>query len=214
MYIPSDFEESRVEVLQELIGQFPLGTLISYGAKGLDANHLPFELEPAPGTLGRLHTHLARRNPLWQELSDGDDVLVVFHGGDAYISPSWYPSKHETHEEVPTWNYRVVHAHGKVTIRDDERYVHGVVARLTREHEASQSNPWKMGQLKPEARAEMLKEIVGLEIELVRLVGKFKLGQNKQDRDLRGAAEALISQGDHVIGEAMLAAREWPKEFS
>ena len=207
MYIPADFKESRVEVLQDLVEQFPLGTLVSHGDSGLDANHLPFELERTQGTLGRLHTHLARRNPLWQELSDGDDVLVVFHCGNAYISPNWYPSKHETHEEVPTWNYRVVHAHGKVTIRDDERYVHGVVARLTRRLEASQSNPWKMGQLKPEARAEMLQEIVGLEIEIGSLVGKLKLGQNKQERDRRGAADALLLQGERTIGEAMRHAR-------
>ncbi len=207
MYLPSYFEESSTEVIHELISQYPLGILFTNGKNGPDASHLPFELRGQQGSLGVLHTHVARKNPVWQELSDGETVLVVFRAGDAYISPNWYPSKHELHHQVPTWNYRVVHAHGKVTVRDDERYVRGVVARLTRTHEASQPEPWKMRDLNEEAMASMLKAIVGLEIEITSLVGKFKLGQNKGERDLRGAAEALLAQGEQVISEAMLAVR-------
>lgn len=207
MYLPSYYEESRTEVLHEIISRYPLGILFTNGKNGPDANHLPFELRGQEGLLGVLHSHVAKKNPVWEELSNGDEVLVVFRAGDAYISPNWYPSKHEFHHQVPTWNYRVVHAHGKVTIRDDERYVRGVVARLTRTHEASQLNPWRMRDLAEEAMAKMLKAIVGLEIEITSLVGKFKLGQNKEERDLRGSAEALLAQGEQVIGEAMLATR-------
>ncbi len=141
MYLPSHFEESDPQALHALIRDYPLGLLVSHGEAGLDANHLPFELSPAKGAQGTLEAHVARNNPVWSELRDGDEVLVVFRAGDAYISPQWYPSKQEHHRQVPTWNYRVVHAHGRVRIRDDERYVRGLVARLTRTHEATQEPP-------------------------------------------------------------------------
>lgn len=130
---------------------------------------------------------------------------MVFRGAEAYISPTWYPSKHETHKQVPTWNYKVVHAHGRITIRDDERYVRGLVALLTRTHESSQPEPWKMTDAPKDYIASMLKAIVGVEIEITRLVGKFKLGQNKEARDIRGAGQALKDSGKIVLGEAMLA---------
>jgi transcriptional regulator len=205
MYIPPHFDEPCTELLHDLIRQHPFGTLVTHGAAGLDANHIPFELLPGPGALGTLGAHVARANPVWQALADGAGVLVIFRAGDAYISPNWYPSKHAFHRQVPTWNYMVAHAHGRVTIRDDERYVRGVVARLTRTHEASQPVPWKMGDSAPEFIDTLLQAIVGLEIEITRLVGKSKLSQNKELRDLRAAGEALQAQGEHAIGEAMLA---------
>lgn len=174
----------------------------------MDANHIPFELKAAEGTCGVLHAHVARANPVWQDVADGDEVLVVFRAGDAYISPSWYPSKHEFHKQVPTWNYRVVHAYGRISIHDDERYVRGVVGRLTRTHEASQPKPWKMTDSPADYIDAMLKAIVGVEIEITRLVGKIKLGQNKDVRDIRGAGAALNEQGENVVGDAMLAYAE------
>ena len=138
MYLPSHFEESRPECLHELIFAHPFGTLITHGVDGLDANHLPFELDARVGGHGLLRAHVARNNPVWQAVASGAEVLVVFRSDDAYISPNWYPSKHETHKQVPTWNYRVVHAHGRITVHDDEKYVRGVVARLTRKHEADE----------------------------------------------------------------------------
>jgi transcriptional regulator len=142
---------------------------------------------------------------VWQDVANGDEVLVVFHAGDAYISPNWYPSKHEAHRQVPTWNYIVVHAHGRIAVRDDEQYVRGVVARLTRRHEASQPQPWKMTDAPKDYIDTLLKQIVGLEIHITRLVGKSKLSQNKEARDIRGAAEALQAHGNSTIGEAMIA---------
>jgi transcriptional regulator len=204
MYVPSHFAETRTDVLHACIAQYPFGTLITHGNSGLDANHLPFELALEEGELGVLRAHVARANPVWQDIANGDEVLVVFHAGDAYISPNWYPSKHEFHEQVPTWNYIVVHAHGRITILDDERYVRGVVGRLTRTHEASQPNPWKMGDAPKDYIDTMLKAIVGLQIDITRLVGKSKLSQNKEARDIRGASEALMSRGTSPIGDAML----------
>lgn len=205
MYVPSDFDESRTEVLHDLILQHPFGMLVTHGASGLDANHIPFELKPQQGEMGALIAHVARANPVWKDVSDGDEVLVIFRVADAYVSPNWYPSKHAFHKEVPTWNYIVAHAYGRITIRDDERFVRGVVGRLTRTHEASQPAPWKMTDSAKEDIDAMLKNIVGLEIDITRLVGKSKLGQNKKVRDMRSAGETLKAQGDRLIGAAMLA---------
>ena len=208
MYVPAHFEEARAEVLHDLMAKHPMGILLTHGKSGLDANHLPFELHPAEGSQGVLRAHVARNNPVWRDVADGDDVLVVFSAADAYVSPQWYPSKHEFHKQVPTWNYMVAHAHGRLTVRDDERYVRGVVARLTRIHEASQPVPWKMTDGPKEYIDMMLEAIVGLEIEITRLVGKFKLSQNKEARDMRSAGEALKARGSHLLGNAMLEAAE------
>lgn len=205
MYVPAHFEESRTGVLHDFVKQHPFGMLVTHGAGGLDVNHIPFELDPQHGELGMLTAHVARANPVWQDVTDGDEVLVVFRAGDAYISPNWYPSKHEFHKQVPSWNYVVAHAYGHITIRDDERFVRGMVGRLTRTHEAAQPRPWKMGDSPKEFIDAMLKAIVGLEIEITRIVGKSKLSQNKEARDIHGAGEALKARGDHLIGDAMLA---------
>lgn len=206
MYVPNHFEESRPEVLHELMRAQPLGVLITHGVEGLDANHLPFELVAASGEHGVLRAHVARNNPVWQSMVNGDEVLVVFRAQDAYISPNWYPSKHESPKQVPTWNYRVVHAHGRITVHDDEQYVRGLVARLTRTHEANEPQPWKMGDAPQDYINLMLKSIVGLEIEITRLVGKFKLSQNREVRDRVNAGQTLLNLGDSALGQAMLDA--------
>lgn len=206
MYVPAHFAETDTERLRALIEAHPLGILVTGGPGGLDANHLPFLLERDAGEYGTLHCHVARNNPIWRALSDDDEVLVIFRATDTYISPNWYPSKHETHQQVPTWNYCVVHAHGRVRIRDDERYVRRVVAKLTQHHEASEPRPWKMGDAPPDYLDAMLKAIVGMEIEVTRLVGKAKLSQNKDARDVRNAAQVLLDRGERDAGEAMLRA--------
>jgi transcriptional regulator len=203
MYVPRHFEESRLEHLHDVIVKHPLGVLVTHGPSGLDANHLPFALETRAGSPGVLPTHVARANRVWQEVASADEVLIVFRAADAYISPNWYPSKHEHHRQVPTWNYIVVHAHGRVTVRDDERYLRGLVGRLTKRHEVSQPRPWRMGHSPQAFINEMLASIVGLEIGVTSLVGKFKLGQNKETRDVLGAAEALKAQGHDAVADAM-----------
>lgn len=187
MYLPAHFNESRTDILQQCIARHPFGTLITHGKGGLDANHLPFELAAHEGTLGVLRAHVARANPLWQQVTNGDEVLVVFRAGDGYVSPNWYPSKHESHRQVPTWNYIVVHAYGRIHVHDDERFVRGVVARLTRTHEAAQAKPWQMSDAPSDYLDAALKTIVGLQIEITRLLGKSKLGQDEITGDILGA---------------------------
>jgi transcriptional regulator len=129
--------------------------------------------------------------------------MVVFRGAEAYISPNWYASKHETHRQVPTWNYEVVHAHGTLTVHDDARFVRRVVAQLTRRHEAAESRPWKMGDSEPEFIDTMLRNVVGLEVTITSLVGKLKLSQNREVRDRLGAAETLDERGHTAMAQAM-----------
>ena len=150
---------------------------------------------------------MARANPVWREVRDGDEVLVVFRGVQGYISPNWYPSKHETHRQVPTWNYEVVHAHGRLRLVDDEKFVRGIVARLTRRHEATEPQPWKMGEAPADYLDRMLQAIVGVEIEVVRLEGKRKLSQNREARDVDGAVRALQARGQEALSSAMSGAR-------
>jgi transcriptional regulator len=204
MYVPPHFEVSNPAVLHDLIAHHPLGVLITQSESGLNANHIPFELESTVSNHGILRAHVARNNPVWQLSTNGDEVLVVFQADDAYISPNWYPSKHKTHQQVPTWNYRVVHAYGKITIHDDEKYVRALVGRLTKKHEASQPKPWKMSDAPREYMEMMVKSIVGIEIEITRIIGKFKLSQNRENRDRLNAGQMLVEQGNEVLGKAML----------
>lgn len=203
MYIPPHFAQANPDELDRIIRAHPLGTIIRSGSAGLDADHVPFEFDPAAGPLGKLSAHVARANPLWQDCPTGTEVLVIFRGAEAYVSPNWYPSKHEAHRQVPTWNYEVVHAHGRLVILDDERFVRGLVARLTRRHEAEEPRPWKMGDSAPEFIDEMLGKIVGIEVEITSLTGKSKLGQNKEARDRLNAADKLVAKGQEELGEAM-----------
>lgn len=203
MYVPAHFAEPRLDVLHELIRRHPLGILVTHGAAGLDANHIPFELNAPAGSLGILGGHVARANPVWRDLADGSEVMVVFRAADAYISPNWYPSKHEQHRQVPTWNYLVAHAHGRVRIVDDERFVRGIVGRLTRTHEAGQPAPWKMADSPRDFIDGLLQAIVGIEIEITRLEGKSKLSQNKDARDLQGAVDGVRAAGHDAIADAM-----------
>lgn len=203
MYIPGHFAMTDTERLHRVIRENPLGMLVTQGPAGLDANHLPFELDPAQGPHGLLSAHVARANPVWQEVADGNPVLVVFRGPAGYVSPSWYPSKHEHHRQVPTWNYEVVHAHGSIVVRDDERFLRGLVARLTRTHEAAEPRPWKMGDAPADYIDTMLRAIVGIEVRITRLEGKAKLSQNKDARDREGAIEALEARGHAGLAQAM-----------
>jgi transcriptional regulator len=155
--------------------------------------------------MGVLKAHVARANPLWQRCPTGTPVMVIFRGAQAYISPNWYPSKHETHRQVPTWNYEVVHAHGTLSIHDDERYVRALVARLTREHDAAEPRPWKMGEAPADYLQMMLGNIVGIEVTITSLVGKSKLSQNRELRDRRNAAETLATRGRDDLAQAMRA---------
>lgn len=208
MYIPPSFAETRPEELARIIRAHPLGMLVTTDDKvGLDANHLPFEFDPDAGAHGVLTAHVARSNPVWQRCISGHPVLVVFRGAEGYVSPNWYPSKHESHRQVPTWNYEAVHAHGTFSVRDDERFVRRVVGRLTRLHEAAEPHPWKMSDSSPDFIQDLLRQIVGIEIAITSLEGKRKLSQNKETRDRVGAADALLANGNVELARRMREAR-------
>ncbi|WP_118181481.1 FMN-binding negative transcriptional regulator [Paraburkholderia phosphatilytica] len=213
MYIPAHFAEERTEVLHRLIADHPLGALVTMGPNGLDANHIPFEFDPAQGPHGTLRAHVARSNPVWQEAADRAEALVIFQGPSAYISPSWYPSKHDAHRQVPTYNYMVVHAHGNIIVRDGEPFVRGLVARLTRKMEAGEATPWKMGDAPADFISQMLAAIVGIEIPVERLTGKWKLGQNKAAEDRRGAATTLQSREHESQRDVAQAMFDAPPSF-
>jgi transcriptional regulator len=203
MYVPPHFAEARPEELHRVMREHPLGMLVSHGPQGLDAEHLPFEFSPEGGPLGLLSSHVARANPVWQRCPTGTPVMVVFSSAQAYISPNWYPSKHQTHRQVPTWNYQVVHAHGSLSVHDDERTLRGLVARLTRHHEATETRPWKMGDAPPDYIDGMLRNIVAIQVHITALVGKSKLSQNKARADRLGAAEALQARGQPELARLM-----------
>ncbi|MBV4500534.1 MULTISPECIES: FMN-binding negative transcriptional regulator [Pseudomonas] len=206
MYVPRHFMEDRKEILHKLIIENPFGTLVSNGQSGLDANHLPFELEPNIGELGTLMAHVSKNNPLLNDITALDQVLVVFQAGNAYISPTWLPSKKDSERQVPTWNYLVAHAKGRITFHNDEVHVRKMVARLTKRHEASMDSPWKMSDAPKDYISELLTHIVSIEIEITSLLGKSKLNQDDGATDMIGAGSALIAQGEQKIGVAMLAA--------
>lgn len=195
MYLPKHFEETRVEVLHELIRAQPLGALVVMTASGLDANHIPLEIDPDPAPFGTLRGHIARANPLWREAARDAEALVIFQGPGTYISPAWYATKQETGKVVPTWNYAVVHAHGPVRFIDDRAWLRGFVERLTNRHEAARPDPWQITDAPADYIDKQLGAIIGLEIPLTRLVGKWKVSQNRPAQDRDGAAAGLSREG-------------------
>jgi transcriptional regulator len=209
MYLPTHFEEHRPEVLHALLCAHPLGLLITHGSVGLQANSVPFVLDADPaGGPGILRAHVARANPLWRESSRGDgESLVVFQGAQAYISPSFYPSKAEHGKVVPTWNYIMVQARGTLRAIDDAAWLHAFVTRLTDRHEAQRAKPWAVSDAPADYIETMLRAIVGIEIVLTSLVGKWKVSQNRSPADRAGVARGLADAG---LGVQACSAPELP----
>jgi transcriptional regulator len=199
MYLPSHFAESRVEVLHEAIRGAGLATLVTLGTDGLDASHLPLLLEPEPGPLGKLVGHVARANPQWSATPDGAPALVILLGPDAYVTPSWYATKRETGRVVPTWNYLAIHAHGTVRFFHERERLLDVVTRLTDRHEQPRAHPWKVSDAPPDYLDDMLKGIVGVELAITRLEGKWKASQNRNEADRRGVEEGLRGEGQPTM---------------
>jgi len=211
MYLPTPFAESRPEVLRALMREHPLATLLTQGADGLSADHVPLELDPRPAPLGTLVGHVARANPMWRTLGQGAAALAVFHGPAAYVSPAWYPSKREHGKVVPTWNYVVVHAAGTLRAIEDPVWLQALVERLTVRHEAGRPAPWQVADAPPDFVAAMRRGIVGLELRLERLQGKWKLSQNRPAADVAGVIAALEASDDpdaRAVAARMRAARD------
>ncbi|MHA3981853.1 FMN-binding negative transcriptional regulator [Acinetobacter venetianus] len=204
MYIPQIFKETRQDVLHDLIRQYPFATLITQSNAGLDANHLPFKLLSDPEHhRAVLIAHIARNNPLHTQIRNGTEVLVIFQGEQGYISPNWYPSKQQHHQHVPTWNYQVVHVKGIIRFLEDEKSLRGILAKLTRTHEAKQPKPWKMSDAPSDYIAEELKGIIGIEIEIKQMTGKFKLSQNCDKVDAVGVVDGLEQQDKAKLAQAV-----------
>ncbi|OLC00430.1 MAG: transcriptional regulator [Candidatus Rokubacteria bacterium 13_1_40CM_68_15] len=198
MYLPKHFEETRVPVLHELIRAHPLGALVVLTSTGLAANHIPFEVEPDPAPFGTLRGHIARANPLWGDFSRDVEALAIFQGPGTYISPSWYPTKRETAKVVPTWNYAVVHAYGAVRFIDDRAWLREFVEKLTNRHEAERRDRWKVTDAPPDYIEKQLGAIIGLEIPITRLAGKWKVSQNRPAQDRDGVVDGLLQMADLV----------------
>ncbi|HUG23555.1 FMN-binding negative transcriptional regulator [Piscinibacter sp.] len=208
MYVPKHFEETDAAVLHRLIESQPLGAWVTTGADGLEANHLPFMLDPQRGPHGTLVGHVARANPAWRSFTAGAECVVIFQGPQAYVSPSWYPSKDAHGKVVPTWNYAVVHAHGVPRAIEDPAWLLALVDRLSRRHEAAQRVPWKVTDAPPGYIEGMLAAIVGIEIPISRIAGKWKVSQNRPEADRLGVVAGLRSKGEDTM--AQLVARDAP----
>jgi len=195
MYLPKHFAEERPEVLHELIRRRPLATLVTLSADGLVANSLPLLLVPEEGGRLFLRGHVARANPVWRESLPDVDVLAFFQGEDAYISPSWYPAKAEHGRVVPTWNYVTVQARGRLRFIDDPAWLKDLLERLTHEHEDKRAAPWRLSDAPVDYIEKMLAAVVGLELEVTQLVGKWKASQNQPLEAREGVVRELREEG-------------------
>ena len=195
MYLPRHFREDRVDMIAGVIRDHPLATLVSPTEDGLLATHLPMLWDPEPAPFGTLTGHVTRPNPHGRVQSRVES-LAIFTGPTAYVSPSWYPSKHEHGKVVPTWNYVVVHAYGPLRTIDDAAWVRAFVTRLTEIHERDQAEPWRIADAPPEFIERMLAGIVGVEMPVRRFEGKWKLSQNRTDADVAGTIDGLDVRGD------------------
>ena len=212
MYLPSHFEETRVDVLHDLMRQHPLASLVTLGTQGLNANHLPFEVDAAPAPYGTLRGHVARANPVWRDYSRDTEALVIFHGPQVYISPSWYETKKQTGEVVPTYNYAVVHAYGRVQIVDDRSWLRDLVTRLTERFESGRPAPWQVSDAPQPFIDKQLGAIVGIEIVISKLTGKWKASQNRPAADRASVVEALgaTAEADSLAMARLIKERSSP----
>ncbi len=205
MYIPATFKETRLEVMHALIEASPLGLLISNGRSGLLASPLPFMIyrEEGVGKFGTLRAHLARANPHWKDLTGELECLIVFQGEQGYVTPSWYPSKAATQQAVPTWNYATVHAWGQAKVIEDAAWLRRQLDEMTHFHEQERAPKWAVDDA-PSAYIEtQMKAIVGIEIPVTRIEGKWKMSQNRGEADRLGVIDGMRSPGDCHRHEAM-----------
>jgi transcriptional regulator len=215
MYQPPHFREDDLAVQHALIKAHPLGLLVTFGSHGLEANPIPFVLEASASTLGTLKAHLSRANPQWRTFDPTQEALVVFQGPETYITPSWYAAKREHGKVVPTWNYAIVQARGRLTIRDDPDWLRRQITAMTEMQEAPRPEPWNVGDAPAPFVAAQLKGIVGIEIEITRIEGKWKVSQNRPEGDRLGVSAGLrLSQDDalHRMAELVDARGALPRE--
>lgn len=195
MYQPPHFREDDLATQHALIRAHPLGLLITAGTGGLMANPVPFLIEPDDAPLGMLRAHLARANPQWQAIRDGAEALIVFQGVNSYVTPSWYRTKAETGKVVPTWNYAVVQARGTARAIEEPAWLRAHVEALTARHEGGRTLPWKVGDAPEPFVAAQIKGIVGIEIAISAIEGKWKVSQNRPEADREGVVRGMTEEG-------------------
>ena len=195
MYNPKHFEETRTDVMHALMRAHPLCTLVTLGADGLVANHIPMLLRPDQGALGTLVAHVARANPVWKDTDFSMPVLLIFQGPHAYISPSWYATKQEHGKVVPTWNYAVVQASGLMQVHDDAQWIRAQATQITAERESAFDKPWAVDDAPRDYTDTMIKALVGIEIPITKLTGKWKVSQNQPAANRQTVIQALQADG-------------------
>jgi len=205
MYQPPHFREEDIGLKHALIRAHPLGLLISSGAEGPVANAIPFHLDATSGPNGRLQAHLARANTQWQAIRDGAAVLVVFQGAHSYITPSWYQTKQDTGKVVPTWNYAIVQVRGQARVIDDADWIRAQIEALTRDQETSRAEPWAVGDAPETFIASQIKGIIGIEIDIAAIDGKWKVSQNRSAEDQAGVATGLDRETGSLTDAAEMA---------
>ena len=205
MYNSSHFEEKRLDVLHTLVRTQPLSTLVTLSSDGLVANHIPLYLRVDGSPLGTLAGHVARSNPLWRETDMGVQVLVIFQGPQAYISPNWYASKQEHGKVVPTWNYAVVHAKGTLTVHDDPVWIRAQLNDLTGQQEATSPKPWAVDDAPRDYTDKMISALVGIEIPIASLSGKWKVSQNQPAINRASVVQGLEGVGDSAMTDLVKA---------
>ena len=199
MYTPAQFRQDDISTLHAAIRAAGLGTLVTFGADGLAATPVPMLLDPEPAPYGTLLGHLARANPQWREAAPEVEALTMFLGPDAYITPSWYATKAETGEVVPTWNYVAVQARGPVSFFTEPEALLDVVRRLTERHEAGRPDPWAVADAPAAFIAAQLRGIVGFRLRITRLEGKWKMSQNRNAADRAGVVAGLRAEGHETV---------------
>jgi transcriptional regulator len=209
MYIPRAYKEDRVPVLHKFMEDQPFASLITMGTSGLFASHIPMVLE-SNGSMGRLKGHISRANTQWRDYSPSVEALAIFAGPHHYITPSWYPEKQETGKVVPTWNYAVVHAYGHLKVIEDTEWLMAHLKDLTGIHEAESPVPWKVGDAPADYVASLVKGIVGLEMVIERLEGKWKVSQNRSEQDRSGVARGLaeLNTAESLTMKALVEKRD------
>jgi transcriptional regulator len=212
MYQPLPHRQEQLEAQHALMRSHPLGLLVSHGPQGLEANSIPFLIDPKASRLGTLQAHMARANGQWRSLSGASEVLVIFQGANHYITPSWYETKRETGKVVPTWNYVMVQARGRPRVIEDAAWLRVQIEALTSAQERGRSAPWAVGDAPEDFIEAQIKAIVGVEIEIAAIAGKWKASQNRPTADRLGIVGGLEELGDEAsVAMAAIVREAAPK---
>jgi transcriptional regulator len=201
VYMPPQFIEDDVPTLHAAIRQARIASLVTSGPSGLVASHIPMLVDPGPGPFGTLRGHIARANPQWRDVTAGSQSLAIFLGPNSYVTPSYYETKRQTGKVVPTWNYVAIHAYGEVEFFDDTERLRAIVTELTTTHEGGRAAPWAVTDAPADYIAGMLRSIVGIQIPIARLEGKWKMSQNRPPVDRPGIIAGLADDGEAAVSE-------------